>query len=136
MFKIFLASLQKADEKATKAMYTSDMDTEKESKQYRKYRAQKVLSSSCTEDEDQNANLTLPSPPRPPSLKCNYNYTNESCNLPTTVNFSFVFLISCYIFRQPKFSRKEPATYQKIWKYVFDTSQKLHSSRDWEQFKL
>lgn len=71
MFKIFSASLQKANEKAEKAIYTSDMDTEQEARYSRKYRAKKILSSSESED-DSNRSVTLPSPPCPP-VKRKYN---------------------------------------------------------------
>lgn len=73
-FKIFLASIQKADDKAQMATYTSDMDTEKESKYYRKYRAKKVISSSESEEEPCTS-VVLPIPPRPPArrkLNCIY----------------------------------------------------------------
>lgn len=42
------------------------MDTEKETKYYRKYRARKALSSSESEGESCTNNATLPSPPCPP----------------------------------------------------------------------
>lgn len=70
IFTIFLASLQKANEKAKQALYTSDMDTEKETKNNRKIRAKRFLSSSESEEES-STNAILPSPPRPPA-KCNY----------------------------------------------------------------
>ena len=64
MFTTFSASLQKADAKAEKALYTSDMDTEKEAKWYRKHRAKKILSSES--EEESGKSEILPSPPRPP----------------------------------------------------------------------
>lgn len=70
MFTTFSASLQKADAKAEKALYTSDMDTEKEIKSYRKYRARKVLSSSESEEESCTSAI-LPPAPCPPA-KHNY----------------------------------------------------------------
>ncbi|XP_029168709.1 uncharacterized protein LOC114940960 [Nylanderia fulva] len=63
------SSLQKADAVAEKALYTSDMDTEKETKKYRKYRARKDIYSS--ESEEEGTSATLPSAPCPP-VKRNY----------------------------------------------------------------
>jgi len=71
--------LQKADEKAEKAMYTSDMDTEKETKYYRKFRARKVLSSSGSEEESCSS-VVLPSAPRPPVKRQRQYNTNERGN--------------------------------------------------------
>lgn len=71
MFPTLSASLQKARAKAEKALYTSDMDTEKETKSHRKYRARKVLSSSESEEES-STNITLPSAPHPPIKKRKY----------------------------------------------------------------
>lgn len=65
IFKIFSASLCKADEKAKQALYTSDMDTDKEARGKRKYRAKKDVSSSESEEES-STEIILPSPPRPP----------------------------------------------------------------------
>lgn len=66
-FKIFSASLQKANEKTRRAIYTSDLDTDKEARSYRKMRAKRVYSS---ESEDEScADTTLPSPPSSPKRK-------------------------------------------------------------------
>lgn len=65
IFKIFSVSLCNADEKAKQALYTSDMDTDKEARGKRKYRAKKDVSSSESEEES-STEIILPSPPRPP----------------------------------------------------------------------
>ncbi|EZA46848.1 hypothetical protein X777_01146 [Ooceraea biroi] len=67
------SSLQKADAKADQAMYTSNMDTEKEGRYYRKYKAKKQKSSS--ESEEELHNVMLPSPPLPP-VKRKYKHCN------------------------------------------------------------
>ncbi|XP_070171236.1 uncharacterized protein [Polyergus mexicanus] len=71
------SSLQKADAKAEKALYTSDMDTEKETKSYRKYRARKVLSSSESEEESCTSAI-LPPAPCPPAKRQRLCNTNET----------------------------------------------------------
>ncbi|XP_070167966.1 uncharacterized protein [Polyergus mexicanus] len=71
------SSLQKADAKAEKALYTSDMDTEKEAKSYRKYRARKVLSSSESEEESCTSAI-LPPAPCPPAKRQRLCNTNET----------------------------------------------------------
>jgi len=66
IYNTFSASVHKAHEKAEKAIYTSDMDTEKETKDNRKHRAKKIMSSS--EDEEEHCtNIIVPSPPHPPA---------------------------------------------------------------------
>ncbi|XP_029154844.1 uncharacterized protein LOC114927940 [Nylanderia fulva] len=60
------SSLQKAYAKAEKALYTSDMDTEKEAKYYRKHRARKIYSSSESEEE---SGVNLPPAPCPPAKR-------------------------------------------------------------------
>ncbi|XP_011872890.1 PREDICTED: uncharacterized protein LOC105564789, partial [Vollenhovia emeryi] len=76
MFKIFSASLRKADEKAKLAIYTSDMDTDKEARCYRKIRAKKFVSSSESEEEP-CTDVILPFAPCPPKRPRLYG-TNES----------------------------------------------------------
>ncbi|XP_070171336.1 uncharacterized protein [Polyergus mexicanus] len=71
------SSLQKADAKAEKALYTSDMDTEKEAKSYRKYRARKVLSSSESEEESCTSAISPPAP-CPPAKRQRLCNTNET----------------------------------------------------------
>ncbi|XP_011858819.1 PREDICTED: uncharacterized protein LOC105556345 [Vollenhovia emeryi] len=65
-------SLRKADEKAKLAIYTSDMDTDKEARCYRKIRAKKFVSSSESEEET-CTDVILPFSPCPPKRK----YTNK-----------------------------------------------------------
>ena len=61
---IFSVSLENADEKAKRALYMSDMDmSEKESRHNRKFRAQKRLSTSESEEES-DLGITLPPAPR------------------------------------------------------------------------
>lgn len=55
--------MQKADEKAERAIYTSDMDTEKETKEYRKHRAKKIRCSS-DDEEEYCTDIEVPPPPR------------------------------------------------------------------------
>lgn len=70
IFIIFSAFLKTAEEKVKTAIYTSDMDTEKEAKEYRKHRAKRIYSSSESEEE-QYINTNVPSPPHLPP-KSNY----------------------------------------------------------------
>lgn len=51
-----------------KAIYTSDMDTDKEARCYRKFRVRKCLSSSESEEEP-CTDIILPSAPCPPKRK-------------------------------------------------------------------
>ncbi|EFN78497.1 hypothetical protein EAI_09300 [Harpegnathos saltator] len=58
------SSLETADEKANRAIYTSDMDTEKEGKEYRKHRTKKRVFTSSESEEEPYTTVYLP----PPSL--------------------------------------------------------------------
>ncbi|XP_029170335.1 uncharacterized protein LOC114940025 isoform X2 [Nylanderia fulva] len=69
------SSLQKAYAKAEKALYTSDMDTEKEAKYYRKHRARKIYSSSESEEE---SGVNLPPAPCPPAKHQRLNDSDVS----------------------------------------------------------
>jgi len=68
IFEIFSASLRKADEKAKQALYTSDMDTDREARSNRKFKARKAIFSSESEEESSVEDI-LPSPPRPPAKR-------------------------------------------------------------------
>ncbi|XP_011688387.1 PREDICTED: uncharacterized protein LOC105450302 [Wasmannia auropunctata] len=72
------SSLCKADEKAKQALYTSDMDTDKEAnrKANRKNRARKDIFSSESEEES-STEVNLPSPPRPPAKRQRLHDENE-----------------------------------------------------------
>jgi len=66
IYNTFSASIHKAHEKAERAIYTSDIDTEKETEDNRKHRAMKVMSSSGNEEEH-CTNIIVPSPPHSPA---------------------------------------------------------------------
>lgn len=68
ILKIVSASLLKADEKAKQSLDTSDMDTDKEAKKKRKFRARKDVSSSESEKESSTED-DLPPPPNPPKKR-------------------------------------------------------------------
>lgn len=85
ILKIFSATLRKANDKARQAIYTSDMDTDKELISNRKYRARKLYSSSGSEEE-LCTDVNLPPVPCPPKRK----YTKK-CRVDRGVHPIYVF---------------------------------------------
>ncbi|XP_025157203.1 uncharacterized protein LOC105188675 isoform X1 [Harpegnathos saltator] len=107
------SSLETADEKANRAIYTSDMDTEKEGKEYRKHRTKKRVFTSLESEEEPYTTVYLPPPSLPLKVQRRRNDADENICSERSENVTFQSFTRHNDYESPTMSYKGTRSFCK-----------------------